>query len=473
LQVAEEIRVATENYLDPILKRNGQDNFTFFTYLFNSVTIDGIHIDEYGIKGLTESEDEAGAWSASESPEANQTVQKSNLPGLSMCENLVELEELGRGASGVVHRALALDSFQLVAVKSVRVSSAANQSQIAKEIRALDCMLSAPRGGPATGNNEAAERSHLPPAAAAGPANSADLIQVRSIFYDPESTSVKIVMDYMDGGSALDLMLRGQPLSEAGLAAISIGAIKSLVALHSGFRMHRDIKPANLLLDSSEGAKLCDLGLARKMIASKTGGALDNDATAETFVGTISYMSLERLEGKAYSFPADIHALGLTLLAIALGENPVRGYSFFQLLELLKQPDWSLKHRHALEGRISPAFSDLVLQCIRTNPEERPSAAQLLEHEWVRRWLQPDVPDPKTVLSSIIEEMSEGPRYKRDIVFSLAAKVNAHIVKRCSTSSAASAPPVVQVSLSNVRRLSAQLRVPTRMTIRAFKSTPP
>ncbi|WP_226780403.1 carbohydrate ABC transporter permease [Oceaniglobus trochenteri] len=35
----EEIRIATENYLDPILKRNGQTNFTFFTYLFNSVFV--------------------------------------------------------------------------------------------------------------------------------------------------------------------------------------------------------------------------------------------------------------------------------------------------------------------------------------------------------------------------------------------------------------------------------------------------
>ena len=39
LTVAEEIRVATENYLDPILRRNGQENFTFFTYLFNSVFV--------------------------------------------------------------------------------------------------------------------------------------------------------------------------------------------------------------------------------------------------------------------------------------------------------------------------------------------------------------------------------------------------------------------------------------------------
>ena len=39
LEPAEDIRVATENYLDPILKRNGQDNFTFGTYLFNSVFV--------------------------------------------------------------------------------------------------------------------------------------------------------------------------------------------------------------------------------------------------------------------------------------------------------------------------------------------------------------------------------------------------------------------------------------------------
>ena len=36
---AEEIRAATENYLDPILKRNGQENFNFFTYLFNTVFV--------------------------------------------------------------------------------------------------------------------------------------------------------------------------------------------------------------------------------------------------------------------------------------------------------------------------------------------------------------------------------------------------------------------------------------------------
>lgn len=39
LEPHEEIRIATENYLDPILQRGGQNNFTFFTYLFNSVFV--------------------------------------------------------------------------------------------------------------------------------------------------------------------------------------------------------------------------------------------------------------------------------------------------------------------------------------------------------------------------------------------------------------------------------------------------
>jgi len=39
LEPSEGIRLAVENYLDPLLKRNGQDNFHFSTYLFNSVFV--------------------------------------------------------------------------------------------------------------------------------------------------------------------------------------------------------------------------------------------------------------------------------------------------------------------------------------------------------------------------------------------------------------------------------------------------
>lgn len=39
LQPNEELRIATENYLDPLLRRAGQDNFHFARYLYNSVFV--------------------------------------------------------------------------------------------------------------------------------------------------------------------------------------------------------------------------------------------------------------------------------------------------------------------------------------------------------------------------------------------------------------------------------------------------
>lgn len=43
---------------------------------------------------------------------------------------------------------------------------------------------------------------------------------------------------------------------------------------------------------------------------------------AGSWVGTVTYMSPERITGKAYSFSTDIWALGLTLLEAACGHFP-------------------------------------------------------------------------------------------------------------------------------------------------------
>lgn len=44
---------------------------------------------------------------------------------------------------------------------------------------------------------------------------------------------------------------------------------------------------------------------------------------AHTFVGTVAYMSPERINGDGYSYPADVWSLGMTLLTTALGKLPV------------------------------------------------------------------------------------------------------------------------------------------------------
>ncbi len=59
---------------------------------------------------------------------------------------------------------------------------------------------------------------------------------------------------------------------------------------------------------------MTDFGISREL--DETGGL------AKTFVGTLTYMSPERMEGETYSAKGDIWSLGIVLIEIMSGEFP-------------------------------------------------------------------------------------------------------------------------------------------------------
>lgn len=63
--------------------------------------------------------------------------------------------------------------------------------------------------------------------------------------------------------------------------------------------------------------KISDFGISKQL-------NIDN-SHADTFVGTFSYMSPERIEGKSYTYTADIWSLGVSLLTCLLGRLPFDG----------------------------------------------------------------------------------------------------------------------------------------------------
>ncbi|KAK2508594.1 hypothetical protein MC885_013942, partial [Smutsia gigantea] len=74
-----------------------------------------------------------------------------------------------------------------------------------------------------------------------------------------------------------------------------------------------DVKPSNILVNSRGEIKLCDFGVSGQLI----------DSMANSFVGTRSYMSPERLQGTHYSVQSDIWSMGLSLVEMAVGRYPI------------------------------------------------------------------------------------------------------------------------------------------------------
>ena len=126
-----------------------------------------------------------------------------------------------------------------------------------------------------------------------------------------------IVMEYVPGGTLLNLLGREITLSEA-LPLITQMA-EALDYAHGQGVVHRDIKPANVILDTDGKPKIADFGLARLLEASS------GFTRSDTVIGTPEYMSPEQALGRPADERSDLYAFGVLVYQLLLGQTPFRG----------------------------------------------------------------------------------------------------------------------------------------------------
>lgn len=252
---------------------------------------------------------------------------------------------IGAGAGGRVYLAEHFPTRKTMAMKVVNVYDKAKRNQLLKELETLSTYVSR------------------------------YLVRFYGAFYDG-SGAVHIALEYMDHGCLATFVQKVGAIPEQIVRMIAMDCVRGLRFLHRNHVLHRDFKTANVLLSRRLCcAKLSDFGLARDMNPEVS--------RVDTFVGTVAYMSPERLEGCKYTYASDIWALGVSMVECLLGRYPFeRPKNYFDYIDATMTANlWATCDKSGLE--ISRNARDFITLCTNTDPLKRPTASELLQHPWL------------------------------------------------------------------------------------------
>ncbi|XP_011677450.1 dual specificity mitogen-activated protein kinase kinase 1 isoform X2 [Strongylocentrotus purpuratus] len=230
------------------------------------------------------------------------------------------LKELGAGNGGVVTKVKHKMSGMVMARKLIKLEiKPAIRNQIIRELKVLhEC-------------------------------NSPYIVGFFGAYYS--DGEICICMENMDGGS-LDQVMKSAPkgrIPENILGKVTVAVLRGLIYLRDVHDiMHRDVKPSNILVNSRGEIKLCDFGVSGQLI----------DSMANSFVGTRSYMSPERLQGTHYTVQSDIWSLGLSLVEMAIGRYPIPAPDETALANLFGYELQAGETKNIRKTRVGGVFSD-------------------------------------------------------------------------------------------------------------------
>jgi serine/threonine-protein kinase len=125
-----------------------------------------------------------------------------------------------------------------------------------------------------------------------------------------------IVMERLSGHTLADAIARG-PLPQAQVVSILDGILSALSAAHSAGILHRDVKPANILFTDTGDVKVADFGIAKSDLTPHT--------MVGQIVGTVAYLSPERLAGMPATPADDLYAVGVVGYEALTGVRPYPG----------------------------------------------------------------------------------------------------------------------------------------------------
>jgi predicted Ser/Thr protein kinase len=241
--------------------------------------------------------------------------------------------ELGRGAMGVVYKALDPTIGRTVALKTMRL-----------DVHGLDAQEMVRRF-----QNEAR---------AAGVLNHPNIVTI----YDAgeEDGIFYIAMEFIEGTTLHEVLTEQRVLATDEVLQLTRQISRGLDYAHSNGIVHRDIKPANIMITGNGTVKIMDFGIA------KSGGQVTNTGQV---LGTPNYMSPEQVKGRPLDGRSDLFSLGVILYEMLTGEKPFVGQNVTTIIYKIVN-ETPITPRD-LDVTVHPGLSAIVTKALAKAPDDR------------------------------------------------------------------------------------------------------
>jgi serine/threonine-protein kinase len=190
-----------------------------------------------------------------------------------------------------------------------------------------------------------------------------NIVQVFDSGQDPNTHRHYIVMEYVDGPSAADMLRERKRLELAETVALVRDACHGLDYAHRAGVVHRDVKPGNLLYAEEMAAtKLADFGIAKAAEQTRI-------TQVGSVLGTAAYLSPEQARGEEAGPPSDIYSLGVCAYQFLTGRLP---HEYASLTELaLKQQQDPVDPITDYRPEVPPELDEAVRVALERDPDAR------------------------------------------------------------------------------------------------------
>ena len=255
------------------------------------------------------------------------------------------LEEIGKGAMGVVY--LARDPLigRLVALKTFRVGFSTRDQEL-QQFRSR----------------------FVREAQSAGILSHPNIVTIHDVVDEGADGICFIAMEYVKGTNLKQLLQRPEPFTTEFLVEIVSQIAEALDYAHSRGVVHRDIKPANILITPDEKVKITDFGIARLDTSNLT--------MEGQLLGTPNYMAPEQIQGKDVDHRADIFSLGVVFYEMLTRRKPFQGENLTAVTHKIVYEPFTPPEQ--LVQDVSPELGAVLYRCLEKDPNRRfPRAAEI------------------------------------------------------------------------------------------------